>query len=141
MSERIQMKGSCLCGAVVVNAATVRPNAGACHCNMCRKWGGGPLLVVECGTDVSFRGEENKSVYDSSEWAERGFCSKCGTHLFYKLKKTGQYMIPVGLFDGDEQQIVFDHQIFIEEKPAYYCFSNKTENMTGAEVFAKFENL
>ena len=138
MSEMIQAKGSCLCGAVVVDAAAVNRNAGACHCSMCRKWGGGPLLAVDCGTDVSFHGKENISVYDSTAWAERGFCSKCGTHLFYKLKESGQYIMPFGLFDGDEQQIVLDHQIFIDEKPAYYCFSNKTRNMTGAEVFAKF---
>ncbi len=29
-------------------------------------------------------------------------------------------------------------QIFIDEKPAYYDFANKTHNMTGAEVFAAF---
>ena len=29
-------------------------------------------------------------------------------------------------------------QIFIDEKPAYYDFANKTKNMTGAEVFAAF---
>ena len=29
-------------------------------------------------------------------------------------------------------------QIFIDEKPAYYDFANKTHNMTGAEVFAQF---
>ena len=24
---------------------------GACLCSMCRKWGGGPLLAADCGTD------------------------------------------------------------------------------------------
>ncbi len=33
---------------------------------------------------------------------------------------------------------VFSSQIFIDEKPAYYEFANKTHNMTGAEVFAAF---
>ena len=32
----------------------------------------------------------------------------------------------------------FTSQIFIDEKPAYYDFANKTHNMTGAEVFAAF---
>jgi hypothetical protein len=36
------------------------------------------------------------------------------------------------------EQFIFDHQVFIEEKPEYYCFSNETQNMTGAEVFAMF---
>jgi hypothetical protein len=35
-------------------------------------------------------------------------------------------------------RLVFDHQVFIDEKPSYYCFPNETENLTGAEVFAKY---
>jgi len=45
--------------------------------------------------------------------------------------------MPIGLFDQDEN-VVFDHQIFIDEKPSFYDFSNNTKNMTGAEVFAAF---
>ena len=61
----------------------------------------------------------------------------CGTHLFYRLKESGQYVVPLGLF-GDEDDFVLDHQIFIDEKPAFYTFANKTTMMTGEEVFAKF---
>jgi len=104
---------------------------------MCRKWGGGPFMEVDCGAEVSFEGEQNISVFDSSEWAERGFCSRCGSHLFYRLKDTNQHMIPVGLFD-DANSFSFDHQVFIDKKPAYYRFANKTKDMTEAEVFAMY---
>lgn len=129
------LNGHCLCGNVTVNVASGNTHAGACHCNICRRWGGGPLMAVDCGTDVSFSDEGSITRYASSEWAERGFCSACGTHLFYHLKGKGQYIMPAGLFDA-EPDLVFDHQIFIEEKPAYYDFANDTKNMTGAEVFA-----
>ncbi len=135
--ETIEASGSCLCGAIRATAKNTSKNIGACHCAMCRNWGGGPLLAADCGTDVSFEGEEYISVFNSSDWAERGFCSKCGTHLFYRLKESQQYIMPVGLFDEDEQ-IVFQDQIFIDEKPSFYDFANKTNNMTGAEVFAKY---
>jgi hypothetical protein len=131
------VKGSCLCRAVSISTASMSNLVGACHCNMCRKWGGGALLVVECGSDVSFEGEENIGIYQSSQWAERGFCQKCGSHLFYKLKQNSQYFIPVGLFDAAEG-LIFDHQVFIDEKPEYYSFGNETKNMTGAELFAQF---
>ena len=72
-------KGSCLCGAVHFTAAHCDNHVGACHCNMCRKWGGGPFLEVACGNEVSFEGEDNISVYQSSDWAERGFCKNCGS--------------------------------------------------------------
>jgi len=127
----------CLCGKVTVLVSKMSNAVGSCHCNMCRRWGGGPLLTVECDDSVSFTGKENIGVFSSSDWAERAFCKSCGTHLYYRLKESGQYFIPAGLFDGDER-FVFDHQVFIDEKPAYYCFSNETHNMTGAEVFAKY---
>lgn len=130
-------KGQCLCGSVKVTANAMSHNVGACNCTMCRKWTGGPLMAVDCGSDVVFDGEENVKTYDSSAWAERGFCSNCGSHLFYKLKANNQYIIPVGLFDNAENMI-FDHQVFIDEKPDYYDFSNETYNMTGKDVFEKF---
>ena len=94
-------------------------------------------MEVPCGLDVTIDGEEFVSVYDSSAWAERGFCSKCGTHLFYRLKESRQHMVPVGLLEDDEQ-LIFESQVFINAKPGFYKFSNKTQDMTGAEVFAKY---
>lgn len=134
MSEFIEAQGQCVCGSVKFTSSKVNSNVGACHCSTCRNWGGGPLLAVDCGSEVLFEGRENIAIFDSSEWAERGFCSKCGSHLFYRLKHNNLHIMPVGLFGGDHT-FNFDHQIFIEEKPSYYCFSNETKNMTGAEVF------
>jgi hypothetical protein len=139
MSNLIVGQGNCLCGAVHVTAKTMSHAVGACHCSMCQKWSGGALMMVDCGSDVSFQDKENVAVFNSSEWAERGFCKQCGSHLFYRLKEQNQYFMPVGIFDGVEQ-FVFDHQIFIDEKPEYYCFANETHNMTGAEVFAMFSS-
>jgi len=46
--------------------------------------------------------------------------------------------VPVGLLDGyDDWQ--FDSQIFVESRPAYYCFANQTRELTGEQVFAEFE--
>jgi len=137
MSDVIEGTGNCLCGATRIIAKNMNKSVGACHCSMCRKWGGGPLMTVDCGTDVSFEGEENISVFNSSEWAERGFCNKCGSHLFYRLKESNQHMMPVGLFNNNKM-FIFDHQVFIDEKPSFYCFSNETNDMTGAEMFAKY---
>lgn len=99
-------------------------------------------MELECGADVLYEGSDNISIYESSQWAERGFCRQCGTHLFYRLKATQTHSIPVGLFDpscfDDGEDLLFKSQIFIDQKPDYYSFENKTENMTTAEVFAKY---
>lgn len=135
--DTVECKGACLCGAVKIDAKTVTTSVHACHCGMCRKWGGGPFLSVDCGTAVTFEGEENIGVFESSPWAERGFCKTCGTHLFYRARQTRQYYVPAGLFDRLETP-VFESQIFIDRKPDYYAFANRTSNMTEAEVFAMF---
>ena len=137
MSKPIDLKGQCLCRAVRVAAHSASNSVGACHCKMCRRWGGGPFMEVDCGQAVSFEGEEHISIFESSEWAERGFCGICGTHLFYRIKETGQHMIPVGVFE-DGYEFVFENQVFIDEKPSFYCFANETQDMTGAEIFALY---
>lgn len=138
MSEPRNVSGSCLCGQVTIAATLDNRSVGACHCSICRKWGGGPLLAVECGQEVSLTGSQHIQVYASSDWAERGFCRHCGTHLFYRLKQGGLYALPMGLLD-DQPDWRLDHQVFIDEKPGFYSFAETTENLTGAEVFARFD--
>ncbi len=136
MEESQKGSGSCLCGAVSFKAEAVAQHVGACHCGMCVNWGGGPLLAVDCGSDISFSDESSINRYQSSQWAERGFCKSCGTHLFYHLKGADRYMVPAGLFD-DKSGFTLHHQIFTDKKPGFYDFANDTENMTEAEVFAR----
>ena len=136
--ENHNSHGSCLCGAVKVAITLSKQNVGACHCNMCRTWGGGPLLALESVSEVAIEGEEHVTLYASSEWAERGFCQHCGTHLFYRLKSGDHYAIPVGLVDHGETW-TFDTQIFIEQKPTFYHFANQTHDMTGQEVFDAYQ--
>ena len=45
--------------------------------------------------------------------------------------------MPVGLFE-DDAGFVLELQVFIDEKPEYYCFFNETRNMTGEEVLAEY---
>ena len=119
------------------NGKDARQKSGRLSLQDVSQVGGGPLLVADCGSSVSFGGEEFISVFDSSDWANRGFCSKCGSHLFYRLKGNQHYVVPVGLFD-EEPEVEFNHQFFIDEKPKYYAFANRTSDMTGAEVFARY---
>ncbi len=129
------MNGHCLCGAVSLVSSRAR-EIGACHCGYCRRWGGGPLLAVHCGPDVVFAGIEHIAVYASSEWAERAFCKRCGTHLYYRLNATGEYFVPAGVFES--QDFTLASQIYIDRKPDYYDFANRTSTMTEAEVIARY---
>ena len=126
--------GKCLCGAVSLSFRHTDPHMSACHCNFCRRWGGGPFLTVECHQAPDIEGAEHITVFRSSDWAERGFCSRCGTHLFYRLTSQNFYALPAGLFEkgGDWP---FRLQVFIDQKPQNYNFDAGTKTMTGEEVF------
>lgn len=137
MAKTIHHQGTCLCGAVSVSVTTKNTHVGVCHCSMCRKWGGGPLFAVEFAEDVSFEGAEHVTTFSSSEWAERGFCRQCGTHLFYRLKQNGHYALSLGLLDSNEEWKITE-QVFIDQKPSYYSLAEKTKQLTGEEVFAQY---
>ena len=135
----MKAKGSCLCKSVKFTFNLKAKRFDACHCSMCRTWGGGPALTVESAGDIDFEGEENIKVFDSSDWAQRGFCKNCGTNLFYRLKdKTLNFCnFNLGTIDNHEE-FEFTKQIYIDAKPENYNFANETENMTEAEVLAAF---
>ncbi|MCA1748858.1 MAG: GFA family protein [Sphingomonadales bacterium] len=137
MSGTTLLEGRCLCGAVTVRIAPPEPHVEACHCDMCRRWGGGPFLSLKLVTDPLFTGEEQIARYASSDWAERGFCKTCGTHLFYFFKPKQGYSFTAGLFEGTGS-FAFVEEIFVDEKPPYYDFAGERERLTGAELLAKF---
>lgn len=129
--------GTCLCKSVRVSVGFFEADIGACHCTICRKWSGGPLFEVECGSNVVFEGAENIGTYESSDWAQRGFCRSCGTHLFIKNTSNGEYGIPPGIFENEEG-FKFNRQVFIDQKPSYYAFTEHTENITSAYIYEHF---
>lgn len=135
--EPVAQTGRCLCGNVKFTIRESDDEVGACHCDMCRRWSGGPLLVLDCGKAIEFEGEEHIVRYKSSDWAERGFCGTCGSNLFYFLTTGNQYFVSAGALDN-QSGLKFATQVFIDEKPGYYDFANQTRMMTGAELFALY---
>lgn len=96
----MKANGSCLCKSVNFSFELKEKSFDACHCSMCRKWGGGPALTVEALGNIEFQGEEHIEIYDSSEWAQRGFCKKCGSNIFYRLKQQDFCNFNLGTIDN-----------------------------------------
>ena len=140
MSDNDKATGRCLCGAVTITLTGEHKEVGICHCTMCRRWSGAPLMALEVGTEIEIAGKDHVTAYRSSEWAERAFCKTCGTNLYYRLVDAGGYVLCAGVLD-DQDDLVLTSQIFIDEKPGYYAFANETATMTGAEVFAMYAPL
>ena len=131
--------GQCLCRKVSIEISALKNDIGACHCSMCRNWSSGPFLAVHAGVELAVTGDEHISTYASSEWAERAFCTHCGTNLYYKLLPTGEFFVSAGLFGEARSNGLDDFnmaaEIFIDEKPVYYGeLSKDSVKKTAAQV-------
>jgi hypothetical protein len=76
----LPLDGGCQCGAVRYRIA-VRPAwVGYCHCRMCQKAHGAPVVawLAAAANKVTFIKGELK-FYASSSHVDRGFCPACGT--------------------------------------------------------------
>ncbi len=135
MSVSKSYSGNCLCGAVEYEATISKPHIDACHCGMCRRQTGGPVMAV-IADSLEVKDEADLGVYSSSDWAERCFCRKCGSNLFYRLKNGVIISVHAGSMNGIED-FTFKTEIFIEDKPNFYAFSGDRRRMTGAEVIAE----
>ncbi len=112
--------GSCLCGAVRFEVTGALPQPSACHCTICRKHTG----HFEAGTDVprstvTIKGSENLTWYHSSEKVRRGFCTTCGSSLFFDPIQRDWIGIAMGAFDGPTNTKLAKH-IFVANKGDYY---------------------
>ncbi|MFW5834945.1 MAG: GFA family protein [Pseudomonadota bacterium] len=129
--------GSCLCGALKFTVEVPKSEFHVCHCGMCRRWHGGPALMVMADHAPRFEADAALGVYRSSDWGERCFCSLCGTSLLWRSVDGRFQAVPVGVLDGVED-FVFTMEIFVDDKPGSYAFAGDHEMMTGAEVMAAF---
>ena len=134
--------GGCLCGAVRFSAKNVPVAVGACHCEMCRRWTGSALIGVTVPTGaIAWRGEP--AVIRSSDWAERGFCPRCGSGLWFRVTLEGQWFgnteLPLGIFD-DANGFEITNEIYIDHKPDSWAYEGQAERrlLTRAECVEKF---
>lgn len=113
-------QGSCLCRAVRFEVKGPLSPPSACHCSMCRKHTG----HFEAGTDVpktavTISGEDKLTWFRSSEKVRRGFCSVCGSSLFFDPVQLDWIGIMMGAFDGPTGVRLALH-IFVADKGDYY---------------------
>ncbi|HTV78089.1 MAG TPA: GFA family protein [Steroidobacteraceae bacterium] len=96
------------------------PAPTACHCTQCRKHSG----HFEASTDLRrsalrIRGADKVTWYFSSQNIRRGFCSVCGSSLFWEPVNKDWTAVAMGAFDGPTGAKLERH-IFVAEKGDYY---------------------
>ena len=113
-------KGSCLCGAVSFEVDAELPGPDACHCSQCRKQSGHYWASTNVARSaLAIRGEDRISWYQSSEKIRRGFCSVCGSVLFWDPPHRDWTAIAMGAFEAPTGTRLAKH-IFTADKGDYY---------------------
>lgn len=137
----MEKKGGCLCGAVRFVARNVPSTFGVCHCPSCRRWTGSALFEVSVKTDdLTWTGAEHIAVRATSDWAERAWCRECGTNLYFRTTKEGEWFggtdLPLGIFD-DPNGFTVTHEIYTDHAPEGIQLQDSGQKrLTRADVVA-----
>jgi hypothetical protein len=86
MTDLTLIRGGCLCGAVTFEVTPPTKWCAHCHCTLCRRAHGAPVVTWFGVSSENFRlvsGAELK-WHRSSPGARRGFCQCCGSPLFFE---------------------------------------------------------
>lgn len=97
------------------------------------------MLAVGC-SELRWEGDE-PTFFPTSDWAERGFCAKCGSSLFWRIT-TGKYRgvtsVTLGTLD-DQEGLPLNREWFIDRKPSTYALAGERDLVTEAQAFAMLE--
>jgi len=114
--------GGCLCGAVRYRIRGELRDVIACHCSQCRRTSGHHAAMTSVGSwqlEIIGAGAPGLVWYRSSASAERGFCQRCGSNLFWKPTGGTSIAITAGTLDGPTHLRISEH-IFVADKADYY---------------------
>lgn len=117
------LKGTCLCGSVSFEVeGTLEHPPEACHCTQCRKQSSHFFVSANVRRRaLTIHGGDKITWYRSSENVQRGFCSVCGSSLFWNPTIEGYEFIAVamGAFDSPTGTRLAKHT-FVGDKGDYY---------------------
>lgn len=119
-SAPVLARGRCLCGAVRFEVdGPLRPVI-YCHCTMCRRSSGHFDAATACAPEhLRLLGAATLRWYQSSALARRGFCSTCGSQLFWQPVHGGHVSIWAGTLESPTGLAAAKH-IFVADKGDYY---------------------
>lgn len=127
MSDGGDLTGGCLCGGVRYRATERPMGVVNCHCGQCRRFHGhfGAYITIPRET-VVIEAQDTLSWYLSSAKAQRGFCSRCGSSLFWSGDEGALLDIAAGTLDQPTSLTTLRH-IYAADKGDYYTLDDGLE--------------
>jgi hypothetical protein len=115
------LKGSCLCGVIRFELSPPVRDVIVCHCGQCAKWAGYAVAATAVAPE-NFKllsGESELKWYAATDSAERGFCGRCGSSLFWRPADGSRISVLAGTLEPPTGLVTSAH-IFVASKSDYY---------------------
>ncbi|HVT52003.1 MAG TPA: GFA family protein [Dongiaceae bacterium] len=117
---RTDHAGGCHCGAVRYRVQGRMRDSVVCHCSQCRRnHGHAPGYSKARIAELTIEGEGDLTWYASSKEAQRGFCRKCGSNLFWRIEGSDGVSITASSLRAPTGLKTVRH-IFAADKGDYY---------------------
>ena len=118
--------GGCLCGGVRYSVAGPLRDVIACHCSQCRRSSGHFVAATGAPSDrLTLVRADTLVWFVSSAHAERGFCGRCGSSLFWRPTSGDRpwTSIMAGSLDPPTR-LKIERHIFVADKSDYYTIAD-----------------
>jgi hypothetical protein len=125
--------GACLCGAVEFEYRGPSLWCAHCHCSLCRRAHGAAFVTWVGVEDNRFTplNQQSLSWYRSSEDGERGFCSSCGSTLFFRSTRwPNEIHIARANIEGDIDIEPTAHVTYGSSEVSWFQFDDQLPHKT-----------
>lgn len=134
------LTGGCQCGAVRYRITGQVGNASICHCRMCQKAHGAPIvgwMNVPDGQLEWTRGEP--ATFRSSSKAVRRFCAACGTPLAIRDDEETATDVATATLDKPERMPPL-RQYGVEGKMSWFDTAHTLPGQEAGEITHSFQH-
>lgn len=127
------LEGGCLCGEVQYCIAAQPIDSGYCHCHLCQRSSGAPVLAwltVPISAFVYSKGLP--SAFRSSSHSQREFCGNCGTQLAFRRSVSAKTIDITVASLQDPTQVAPKYHIWCQSKISWFEISDSLEQYVDA---------
>jgi len=116
--------GGCACGGVRYEVRGPLRDIIACHCEQCRRTSGHFVAATACRRSAfSMPRSDTLKWFVAVPGFRRGFCSECGSSLFFEEVGGERVSIAAGSLDKPQGLKIAAH-IFVAEAGYYYSIGH-----------------
>jgi hypothetical protein len=113
-------EGGCLCGKVRFRVTAAAIDTGYCHCRMCQRNTGAPVVAWATFPAANFSWvAESPATYVSSPSAQRQFCAKCGSYMVFQNQDSNEVSVNTASLD-DPASLPPRMHIFTESRIPWF---------------------